>query len=95
MYECVVECQFFVYIYVEVDDGIVMMYVIVFLEVLMMRGFVSILVQGIMGFMVDEVFVILEDYLQLIGFIKVVLFLWIGGMMGMFMCVKNQVRKKS
>lgn len=94
MYERVAECQSPVYIHVEVDDGIVTMHATAPPEAPTTRGFASILVQGITGLTVDEVLAIPEDYPQSIGLTKAVSPLRIGGMTGMLMRAKNQVRKK-
>lgn len=95
MCERVAECQSPVYIYVEVHDGVVTMHATAPPEAPTTRGFASILVQGISGLTVDEVLSIPEDYPQSIGLTKLVSPLRIGGMTGMLMRAKNQVRQKS
>lgn len=94
MCERVAECQSPVYIYVEVDDGIVTMHATAPPEAPTTRGFASILVQGISGLTADEVLAIPDDYPQSIGLTKAVSPLRIGGMTGMLMRAKNQVRQK-
>ncbi|AXL12217.1 SufE family protein [Microbacterium foliorum] len=94
MYERVAECQSPVYIYVEVDEGIVTMHATAPPEAPTTRGFASILVQGISGLTADEVLAIPDDYPQSIGLTKAVSPLRIGGMTGMLMRAKNQVRQK-
>ena len=94
MCERVAECQSPVYIYVEVDDDIVTMHATAPEEAPTTRGFASILVQGITGLTTDEVLAIPEDYPQSIGLTKAVSPLRIGGMTGMLMRAKNQVRQK-
>ncbi|GGM51087.1 SufE family protein [Microbacterium saperdae] len=94
MCERVAECQSPVYIYVEVVDGIVTMHATAPPEAPTTRGFASILVQGITGLTPDEVLAIPDDYPQSIGLTKAVSPLRIGGMTGMLMRAKKQVRQK-
>jgi cysteine desulfuration protein SufE len=94
MCERVAECQSPVYIYVEVVDGIVTMHATAPVEAPTTRGFASILVQGITGLTADEVLGISDDYPQSIGLTKAVSPLRIGGMTGMLMRAKKQVRQK-
>lgn len=94
MCERVAECQSPVYIYVEVIDDIVTMHATAPPEAPTTRGFASILVQGITGLTSDEVLAIPEDYPQSIGLTKAVSPLRIGGMTGMLMRAKKQVRQK-
>jgi cysteine desulfuration protein SufE len=94
MCERVAECQSPVYIYVEIVDGRVVMHATAPQEAPTTRGFASILVQGITGLTPDEVLAIPEDYPQAIGLTKAVSPLRIGGMTGMLMRAKKQVRQK-
>ena len=94
MYERVAECQSPVYIYVEVNDDVVTMHATAPPEAPTTRGFASILVQGITGLTADEVLAIPDDYPQSIGLTKAVSPLRIGGMTGMLMRAKKQVRQK-
>lgn len=94
MCERVAECQSPVYIYVEVHDDIVTMHATAPEEAPTTRGFASILVQGITGLTADEVLAIPDDYPQSIGLTKAVSPLRIGGMTGMLMRAKKQVRQK-
>ncbi|MBO0979108.1 SufE family protein [Microbacterium sp. SD291] len=94
MYERVAECQSPVYIFVEVEDGVVTMHATAPPEAPTTRGFASILAQGITGLTADEVLAIPDDYPQSIGLTKVVSPLRISGMTGMLMRAKNQVRQK-
>ena len=94
MCERVAECQSPVYIYVEIVDGRVVMHATAPPEAPTTRGFASILVQGITGLTPDEVLAIPEDYPQSIGLTKAVSPLRIGGMTGMLMRAKKQVRQK-
>ena len=94
MYERVAECQSPVYIYVEVNDDIVTMHATAPPEAPTTRGFASILVQGLTGLTTDEVLAVPADYPQSIGLTRAVSPLRIGGMTGMLMRAKNQVRQK-
>lgn len=94
MCERVAECQSPVYIYVEVNDEIVTMHATAPIEAPTTRGFASILVQGLTGLTADEVLAIPDDYPQSIGLTKAVSPLRIGGMTGMLMRAKKQVRQK-
>ncbi|QDE34942.1 SufE family protein [Microbacterium foliorum] len=94
MYERVAECQSPVYIYVEVNDDVVTMHATAPPEAPTTRGFASILVQGITGLTADQVLAIPDDYPQSIGLTRAVSPLRIGGMTGMLMRAKNQVRQK-
>ncbi|WP_431072538.1 SufE family protein [Microbacterium phyllosphaerae] len=94
MCERVAECQSPVYIYVEVNDGVVTMHATAPPEAPTTRGFASILVQGISGLTADEVLAIPDDYPQSIGLTRAVSPLRIGGMTGMLMRAKKQVRQK-
>ncbi|GAB3599313.1 SufE family protein [Microbacterium tumbae] len=94
MYERVAECQSPVYISVEVVDGVVAMHATAPPEAPTTRGFASILVQGLTGLTADEVLAIPDDYPQSIGLTRAVSPLRIGGMTGMLMRAKKQVRQK-
>lgn len=94
MYERVAECQSPVFINVEVTDGVVAMHATAPPEAPTTRGFASILVQGITGLSADEVLAIPDDFPQTIGLTKSVSPLRIGGMTGMLLRAKNQVRQK-
>lgn len=94
MCERVAECQSPVYIYVEVVDDRVVMHATAPPEAPTTRGFASILAQGITGLTPDEVLAIPDDYPQSIGLTKAVSPLRIGGMTGMLMRAKKQVRQK-
>lgn len=94
MCERVAECQSPVYIYVEVNDGVVAMHATAPPEAPTTRGFASILVQGITGLTPDEVLAIPNDYPQSIGLTRAVSPLRIGGMTGMLMRAKKQVMQK-
>ncbi|GAA1846260.1 SufE family protein [Microbacterium koreense] len=93
--ERVVECQSPVYIVIEVDDAdVVTMHATAPPEAPTTRGFAGILTQGISGLRVDEVLAIPDDFPQTIGLTRAVSPLRIGGMTGMLMRAKRQVRDK-
>lgn len=94
MCERVAECQSPVYIYVEVTDDVVTMHATAPPEAPTTRGFASILAQGITGLTPDQVLAIPDDYPQSIGLTRAVSPLRIGGMTGMLMRAKKQVRQK-
>ncbi|MFJ4045280.1 SufE family protein [Microbacterium sp. NPDC089987] len=94
MGERVAECQSPVYIFVEVDDGVVTMHATAPPEAPTTRGFASILAQGLTGLTADEVLAVPNDYPQSIGLTRLVSPLRIGGMTGMLMRVKRQVEAK-
>lgn len=95
MYERVAECQSPVYIHVAVSDGVVAMHATAPPEAPTTRGFASILVQGITGLTPEAVLAIPDDYPQTIGLTKAVSPLRIGGMTGMLMRAKRQVRERT
>lgn len=92
--ERVVECQSPVYIYVEVEDGVVTMHATAPPEAPTTRGFASILAQGLTGLTVDEALGVPDDYPQSIGLTRAVSPLRIAGMTGMLLRAKNQIRRK-
>lgn len=94
--ERVAECQSPVYIIVDVDDdGVVAMHATAPREAPTTRGFASILVQGISGLTAQEVLGIPDDFPRTIGLTRAVSPLRIGGMTGMLLRAKRQVREKS
>lgn len=95
MAERVVECQSPVYIYVEVEGGVVTMHATAPPEAPTTRGFASILAQGLSGLTADEVLAIPDDYPSSIGLTRSVSALRIGGMTGMLMRAKRQVRART
>ena len=93
--EPVPECQSPLFLHVDAEDrGQVRLYFSAPPEAPTTRGFASILVQGITGLTPEEVLAIPEDYPQAIGLTKAVSPLRIGGMTGMLMRAKKQVRQK-
>ncbi len=92
--ERVAECQSPVYIVVDVEGGEVAMHATAPAEAPTTRGFASILAQGITGLTTEQVLAIPDDFPQTIGLTRVVSPLRIGGMTGMLMRAKRQVREK-
>lgn len=93
--ERVVECQSPVYLFVEVDHGVVHINVTAPRESPTTRGFASILREGLDGLRVDEVLGVPADYPLEIGLTEAVSPLRIRGMMGMLGRIQRQVREKS
>jgi len=92
--ERVVECQSPVYIFVEVQDGIVHLFATAPAESPTTRGFASILVQGLAGLSVQEVLEIPADYPQSLGLGEAVSPLRVRGMTGMLARAKRQLRER-
>jgi cysteine desulfuration protein SufE len=92
--ERVVECQSPVFIFVEADDGIVHLHATAPAESPTTRGFASILVHGLDGLTVDEVFGIPDDYPQSLGLGEAVSPLRVRGMTGMLARTKRQLRRR-
>ena len=95
LFERVEECQSPVFIFVEVNDGVVEMYATAPKEAPTTRGFASILAQGLHGLTVEQVLEVPDDYPQDLGLTEAVSPLRIRGMTGMLGRVKRQVREKS
>ncbi|NQX33831.1 SufE family protein [Herbiconiux sp. VKM Ac-2851] len=92
--ERVEECQSPVFIFVEVEDGVVHLYATAPREAPTTRGFASILVQGIDGLTVDEVLGIPDDFPNTIGLTEAVSLLRIRGMTAMLGRTKRQLRER-
>ena len=92
--ERVVECQSPVFIFVEADEGIVHLHATAPAESPTTRGFASILVQGLDGLTVDEVFGIPDDYPQSLGLGEAVSPLRVRGMTGMLARTKRQLQRR-
>jgi cysteine desulfuration protein SufE len=92
--ERVIECQSPVYIFVEVDDGLVHLYATAPAESPTTRGFASILAQGLDGLTVQEVLDIPADYPQSLGLGEAVSPLRVRGMTGMLARTKRQLRER-
>ncbi|WP_308796686.1 SufE family protein [Agromyces silvae] len=92
--ERVEECQSPVYIFVEVDGGVVHLHATAPAESPTTRGFASILVQGLDGLTVDEVLALPADYPQSLGLGEAVSPLRVRGMTGMLARITRQVRDR-
>ncbi|MFF2390348.1 SufE family protein [Agromyces sp. NPDC058104] len=92
--ERVEECQSPVFIFVEVDGGIVHLYATAPAESPTTRGFASILVQGLAGLTVQQVLDIPADYPQSLGLGEAVSPLRVRGMTGMLARTKRQLRER-
>ena len=92
--ERVEECQSPVFMFVEVDDGIVHLYATAPAESPTTRGFASILAQGLEGLSVQEVLDIPADYPQSLGLAEAVSPLRVRGMTGMLARTKRQLRER-
>ncbi|HXR43557.1 MAG TPA: SufE family protein [Pseudolysinimonas sp.] len=95
MLEQVVECQSPVFLFVEVHDAVVRIFVTAPKESPTTRGFASILVEGLDGLTVDEVLGVPSDYPLEIGLTEAVSPLRIRGMMALLGRIQRQVREKS
>ncbi|GAA4264853.1 SufE family protein [Frondihabitans peucedani] len=93
--EQVVECQSPVFIFVEIDDGLVHLYATAPRESPTTRGFASIVAQGLDGLTVDEALGVPDDYPQTIGLVEAVSPLRIRGMTALLGRAKRQIREKS
>ena len=93
--ERVAECQSPVFLFVEVDDGVVRIFLTAPREAPTTRGFASILHEGLDGLAVDEVLGVPGDYPLELGLTEAVSPLRIRGMMGMLGRIQRQVRAKA
>jgi cysteine desulfuration protein SufE len=92
--ERVAECQSPVFIFVEVEEGIVHLHATAPREAPTTRGFASILVQGLAGLTVDEVLNVPSDYPLTLGLTEAVSPLRIRGMSGLLGRTQRQVRER-
>jgi cysteine desulfuration protein SufE len=93
--EQVVECQSPVFIFVEVNDGVVEMFATAPREAPTTRGFASILVQGLSGLSVDDVLGVPDDFPSDLGLSEAISPLRVRGMTAMLGRTKRQIREKS
>lgn len=93
--ERVEECQSPVFIFVEVDDGVVHLHATAPRESPTTRGFASILAQGLDGLSVQEVLDVPADYPQSLGLGEAVSSLRVRGMTGMLARIKRQVAERA
>lgn len=93
--ERVEECQSPVFIFVEVEDGVVHLHATAPREAPTTRGFASILVQGLAGLTVEQVLGVPDDYPLTLGLTEAVSPLRIRGMSALLGRTKRQVREKT
>jgi cysteine desulfuration protein SufE len=93
--ERVEECQSPVYLFVEVNDGVVHIFLTAPEEAPTTRGFASILHQLLNGHTVDEVLSSPEDIPDRLHLSEAVSLLRINGLRGMLNRIKRQVREKA
>ncbi len=93
--ERVEECQAPVYIFGEVDDGVVHLHATAPKEAPTTRGFASIIVQGLDGLTIAQVLAIPDDFPQTIGLSRAVSPLRLRGMTGLLARAKRQVRARA
>jgi cysteine desulfuration protein SufE len=92
--ERVAECQSPVFIFVEVEGGIVHLHATAPKEAPTTRGFASILVQGLAGLTVEQVLAVPPDYPLTLGLTEAVSPLRIRGMSGLLGRTQRQVRER-
>ena len=95
LFERVEECQSPVFIFVEVEDGLVHLYATAPREAPTTRGFASILAQGLDSLTVDEVLAIPDDFPLTIGLTEAVSPLRIRGMTALLGRAKRQLRERA
>jgi cysteine desulfuration protein SufE len=93
--ERVEECQSPVFIFVEVDGGVVHLHATAPRESPTTRGFASILAQGLDGLTVQQVLDVPADYPQSLGLAEAVSPLRVRGMTGMLGRIKRQVAERA
>lgn len=93
--ERVEECQSPVYLFVEVEDGIVNLFFTAPAEAPTTRGFASILNQLLSGRGIEEVLTFDDDYPGKLGLLEAVSALRLRGMSGMLRRIKRQVAEKA
>lgn len=94
LFERVAECQSPVFIFVELEDGVVHLHATAPAEAPTTRGFASILVQGLAGLDAEEVLAVPDDYPQSLGLAEAVSPLRVRGMTGMLARAKRQLRAR-
>jgi len=92
--ERVEECQSPIYLFVEVEEGVVNLFFTAPEEAPTTRGFASILHAAIDGLTVDQTLAVDDDFPSKIGLTEAVSPLRIRGMRGMLARIKRQVREK-
>ena len=93
--ERVEECQSPVYLFVEVAEGLVDLFITAPVEAPTTRSFASILHRSLSGQSVDDVLNFDNDFPELLGITKLVSPLRMRGIRGMLTRIKRQVIEKS
>lgn len=92
--ERVEECQSPIFLFVEVNDGVVHLFFTAPEEAPTTRGFASILHAAMDGLTVEQTLAVDDDFPSKIGLTEAVSPLRIRGMRGMLARIKRQVREK-
>lgn len=92
--ERVEECQSPIFLFVEVNDGLVRLFFTAPEEAPTTRGFASILHAAMDGLTVEQTLAVDDDFPSKIGLTEAVSPLRIRGMRGMLARIKRQVREK-
>lgn len=92
--ERVLECQSPVFLFVEVDDGVVHVHATAPEEAPTTRGFASILVRGLDGVTADEALAVPADLSSMLGLERAVSPLRLRGMSGMLGRIQRQIRER-
>lgn len=95
LFERVEECQSPVFIFVEVEDGLVHLYATAPREAPTTRGFASILAQGLDSLTVEQVLAVPDDFPLTIGLTEAVSPLRIRGMTALLGRAKRQLRERA
>jgi len=93
--ERVEECQSPVFIFVELEDGVVHVHATAPKEAPTTRGFASIIARGLAGLTVEEALAVPDYYPLTIGLTDVVSPLRLRGMSGLLGRAKRQIREKA
>lgn len=95
LFEKVEECQSPVFIFVEVNEGVVSVFATAPEQAPTTRGFASILVQGLSQLPVETALGIPDDFPSTLGLNQLISPLRVRGMTGMLWRIKRQIREKS
>jgi cysteine desulfuration protein SufE len=87
------ECQSPVYLFVELEGDRVHLFVDAPIEAPTVRGFVSLLVEGLEGATVEEVLTVPRDLIEQIGLPEILGMLRVRGLAGVLARVKAEVSK--
>ena len=87
------ECQSPVFLFVELDGGRVTLHADVPLEAPTVRGFVSILVEGLTGATPDEVLAVRNDVIQHLGLLEILGMQRLNGLNGVLNFVRSRVAR--